>query len=81
MNNNVTKLNSADYLPREAYRRNHEVYELVCYVNCLIGCRISGNTEGEELFKSRVKQYMDNHPPTGEVKKYYDAVSMYVDSN
>jgi len=27
------KLNAPDTLPNLAYRRNHRIYELVCYVN------------------------------------------------
>lgn len=78
MNSSVTKLNAPEFLPPGAYRRNHEMYELICYVNCLIGCRLSGNSEGESVFKKRIQEYMDRHPPTGRVEKYYKIVSSYV---
>lgn len=78
MNDCVTKLNSPDYLPPGAYRRNHEMYELICYVNCLIGCRMSGNSEGEGMFEKRIKEYMDGHQPSPEMEEYYNIVSSYV---
>jgi hypothetical protein len=78
MSENIKKLNSQDYLPAGAYRRNHEMYELVCYVNCLIGCRISANAEGESVFQSRIKRYMDQHPPTAKNQKYYGLVSSLI---
>jgi len=78
MNEILKKLNSPEYLPQIAYRRNHNLYELVCYVNCLIGCRLSGNAEGQDVFKNRIKQYMDDHPPAEMFEKYYNVVSAYL---
>lgn len=72
------RLNSVDLLPAFAFRRNHEVYELVGYVNCLLGCRLAGNTQGEGVFKDRISQYMASHAPTPEISKYYQVVSSYV---
>jgi hypothetical protein len=39
---------------------------------------MSGDSEGEDVFRRRIKEYMDCHPPTGEVEKYYKVVSSYV---
>lgn len=78
MDNRVKKLNEAALLPPQAFRRNHLHYELVCYVNCLAGCRISGNTEGETLFEDRIKRFMAAHPPASDLVKYYQAVADYV---
>ena len=78
MDEGAKKLNDAAVLPPHAYRRNHALYELVCYVNCLIGCRISGNADGVALFKERAKEFMSDHPPTAEVARYYVAVTDYV---
>jgi len=78
MNDLITKLNSSHYLPQEAYRRNHELYELVCYVNCLPGCKLGWNLEGDALYTNRINEYITKHPPIGETAKYYDVVSSYV---
>ena len=74
----AARLNSADLLPAFAFRRNHEIYELVSYVNCLLGCRMAGNTEGEGIFKDRITRYMASHVPTPDVSNYYQLVSSYV---
>lgn len=79
MNAIVAKLNSTDYLPPMAFRRNNAIYELVGYVNCLIGCRISKNIEGEALFKSRIKQYLDSHPANTGCQAYYMLIAEYID--
>jgi hypothetical protein len=50
------KLNSPDILPPRAYRRNVPIYELVCYVNCFIGCRMSDNHEDAQIFRDRAKR-------------------------
>jgi hypothetical protein len=39
---------------------------------------MSGNSEGEGLFKTRIREYMDRHPPTVAVEKYYNIVSSYI---
>ena len=78
MDDRAKKLNEAALLPPHAYRRNHLHYELVCYVNCLAGCRISGNAEGEALFTDRIKRFMTAHPPTPDLIKYYQAVANYI---
>jgi hypothetical protein len=45
MNGDAKRLNDPALLPPSGYRRNHHHYELVSYVNSLVGCRISGNAE------------------------------------
>jgi hypothetical protein len=78
MDSGAEKLNEAALLPPHAYRRNHLHYELVCYVNCLAGCRISGNAEGETLFKDRIERFIAAHPATSDLIKYYEAVTDYI---
>ncbi|MDH7976070.1 hypothetical protein QH494_28155 [Sphingomonas sp. AR_OL41] len=74
------RLNDPAVLPQHAYHRNHATYELVGYVNCLVGCRISGNTEGAALFAERVDRFIAEHPRTPDVAEYYQAVINYVRS-
>lgn len=74
----LLKLNSTEYLPASAYRRNHEIYELVSYVNGLIGCQISKNREGSSLFKSRVTEFVSRHPPGPDAEKYYELINKFI---
>jgi hypothetical protein len=71
------QLNSASVLPSVAYRRNHKIYELVAYVNCLLGCRIARNPEGEELFRDRIEKYISDNPPDPRYAEYYQLVKKY----
>ncbi len=80
MEDDVVKLNDPAVLPPHAYRRNHLTYELVTYVNCLVGCRISGNLEGASLFENRIRRFMVDHPQTPDVAAYYEVVAEYVRS-
>ena len=75
---NAKKLNDPSVLPLQAYRRNHKVYELVSYVNCLVGCRISGNVEGSTLFEGRIAEFLLHNPPDPDFEAYYEAVKDYV---
>lgn len=78
MEDDAAKLNDAAVLPPHAYRRNHAIYELVSYVNCLIGCRISGNLEGASLFEDRIRRFTVDHPPSPDEAAYYEAVADYI---
>ena len=80
MSGDAKRLNDPALLPPFGYRRNHHHYELVSYVNCLIGCRISGNAEGAALFEERIKRFIADHPLTPDAARYYDAVGDYVGS-
>jgi hypothetical protein len=80
MKETAIKLNDPAVLPPHAYRRNHSAYELVGYVNCLIGCRLSGNSDGTSLFEERIERYIADHPQTPDVAGYYAAVVDYVRS-
>ena len=48
------RLNTEAVLPPLAHRRNHVVYPLVCYVNNIIGCYLSGNQIGRASCRERV---------------------------
>lgn len=72
------KLNAPGTLPKIAYRRNHRIYELVCYVNCLIGARLSDNREGAALFRERILQYLAGYTPEPEEARYCALAAEYV---
>lgn len=78
MNEDAKRLNDPSVLPPLGYRRNHPHYELVGYVNCLVGCRISDNAEGAILFGERIKRFITDHPATPDTARYYEAVEDYV---
>ena len=70
-------LNSEEVVPGTAYRRNMAIYELVCYVNCLIGCVESDRRHVMPAFIRRSRVFMDMHPsPTYE--RYYSVVRSYL---
>ena len=75
-----TQLNAEEILPGHAYRRNAGVYELVCYINCLIGADLSGRQDMIDLFADRARTYIDEHVPGPEFEKYYDTVKDYLTS-
>ena len=78
MSDLLRKLNSPEYLPPMAYRRNHAAFELVSYVNCLIGCRISSNADGEALFKERFVKFFADHGSESNTK-YASMVREYLE--
>jgi hypothetical protein len=73
------RLNSPDYLPPIAYRRNAGIYELVCYVNCLVGALISENHDAISVFSRRIDEYLEKHTPGDEFEKYVSVVTSYVE--
>ena len=72
------RLNEADVLPQSSYRRNRHEYELVCYVNNMIGCCISRNHAALGLFRSRAEKFMDDNPTKPELHGYYALVRTYL---
>lgn len=55
----IVKLNSADFLPKYAYRRDSISYEIVSLVNNLSCCYIAGNYKVSSIFVERIKNYLD----------------------
>ena len=80
MSDLLRKLNSPEYLPPMAYRRNHSTFELVSYVNCFIGCRISSNADGEALFKEGIVKFFADHDSESNTE-YALMVKKYVKSS
>ena len=74
----MRRLNASDALPPAAFRRNHAIYELVAYVNNLLGCRLAANVEGQGIFKDRIERYMAAHAPKPDEAAYYQLVSRFL---
>lgn len=71
-------LNSAAYVPPRAYRRNSNLYPLVCYVNTLVAATLSENYEVLPLFVARAAEHMAEVQPSAEAANYYALVSAYL---
>lgn len=70
-------LNSRQWLPEPAYRRNSGLYPLVCYVNTVIGASLSSNHEIAALFVARSVDYMEHVQPRVNEEPYYALVAGY----
>ena len=71
-------LNSPAYVPAGAYRRNSNLYLLVCYVNNLIGAALSENHEVIPVFVARAAEHMAQVPSSEEAAAYYALVTSYL---
>lgn len=71
------KLNTGDTVPKGGYRRNALVYPLVCYVNNITACYLSGNYKVVSVFVRRAKHFMVNNNIDYAVD-YYTIVSKYI---
>lgn len=70
-------LNSQQWLPETAYRRNSGLYPLVCYVNTVIGACLSSNHEIAALFVARAVDHMEHVQPRVNEEPYYALVAGY----
>jgi hypothetical protein len=71
-------LNSPQWLPETAYRRNTGIYRLVCYVNTVVGACLSENYRIASLFIARATEYMRDFSPHDELEeRYYALVAGY----
>mgnify|MGYP001555739885 CR=1 FL=1 len=73
------KLNSAEFTPQFAYRRNSIIYPLVCYVNNITSLFISKNYAPISTFIERAKQHIENNPSKAEWEPYYQLVENYLE--
>jgi hypothetical protein len=55
----IETINSEDVSPKMGFRRNKSIYELVCYVNNIIGCYLSKRSEPIPIFINRIRAYLD----------------------
>jgi len=72
------KLNSEECEAPRGYRRDVVVYELVCYVNNIIGCYLGRNIKPILRFIERSRLYMERVPPKENLEKYYTMVDNYL---
>lgn len=72
------KLNSPDLVDAQWYRRNHGAYELVSYVNHLIGLCVSGNFDLLPTFIDRVSHSLANEGDRYVSEAYLTLVKHYV---
>ena len=71
-------LNREEILPATGYRRNKVIFELVTYVNCLIGCVLSERRDAVPLFVRRCRAFLKDNAPAGEFDSYYASVRSYI---
>jgi hypothetical protein len=71
-------LNSEELVPPVAYRRNVVIFELVRYVNCLLGCVLSQRRDVLPVWIRRCRAFIKQHPAQADWKKYYAAVRDYI---
>jgi hypothetical protein len=71
-------LNNTACVPAKAYRRNSNLYPLVCYVNNLTGAVLSENYEVIPVFVARAAEHIAQVPPSEEASSYYALVTSYL---
>jgi hypothetical protein len=71
-------LNSEGVVPALAYRRNKVIFELVSYVNCLMGCVLSQRRDVVPLWIRRCKLFLEQNPAQPDWEKYYGVVQNYI---
>ncbi|MEK8028837.1 hypothetical protein [Pseudaquabacterium rugosum] len=73
-----SELNRADIVPRHCYRRNKVHYDLVCYINNIIGLLNSENLDVVPVFVGRALQHMNDFPAGEESATYYEHANRYL---
>jgi hypothetical protein len=73
-----TVLNSPSLVPEQCYRRNKVSYELICYVNNLMGLFLGKNYHVIPTFIARADRHMTECPPTPGSQAYYEVVEKYL---
>ena len=71
-------LNAKEFSPKKGYRRDVDIYELVCYVNNMTGCYLSGNPEPIRIFLKRASAYIDDHKKDESNRDYFELVTKYL---
>src|SRR4051812_6827421 len=71
-------LNSEELVPAMGYRRNAVIFELVSYVNCLLGCVLSQRRDVLPLWIKRCRAFLEQHPAQADSAKYYAVVQDYI---
>ena len=74
------KLNAPANIPPRGFMRNVVIYELVCYVNNIIGCYVSRNVEPIPIFIERSHIFVEkNSKDCTDYKEYIDLVLNYLE--
>lgn len=73
------QLNSSNLVDGKWYRRNHNAYEFICYVNNIVALLSSNNTENISVFIDRVLAYMDSSQRSNLSPEYIALVDRYVE--
>ncbi len=71
-------LNSEGTIPPGLYRRNTSEYQLICYINNVIGCFIAGNHSTASLFLYRARQHIERCPANSNLEGFYQEASAYL---
>lgn len=71
-------LNAPGLVQSRWYDRNHKAYELICYVNTIMGLYLSGNYEAIPAFLDRVHGYLSREDKAQVTDAYRRAVDGYV---
>ena len=71
-------LNAADVVEKGWYERSHIAYELVCYVNNVVGLRLAGNRERIPGLLDRAHGYLTRDDAARLNAPYRDAVLSYL---
>ncbi len=71
-------LNSVGLVQPRWYDRNHKAYELLCYVNTIVGLYLAENYEPIPPFLDRVYGYLSREDKAQVSEGYRQAVEAYI---
>lgn len=71
-------LNSDSEVPPRWYRRNAVEYELICYINNIIGCYLAHNYEAIPIFIQRCRRFLSRYTIKEKDIRYFEYISEYL---
>ncbi|MCI5208894.1 MAG: hypothetical protein D3910_08885 [Candidatus Electrothrix sp. ATG2] len=71
------ELNKSENIPEMGFRRNVRVYELICYINNIIGCYLGKNAETIPIFIGRSRSHMEKYPAGDSLTKEVSKNNLY----
>ncbi|WP_444900368.1 hypothetical protein ACJJIX_00055 [Microbulbifer sp. VAAC004] len=71
-------INSKGVCPKKGFRRDVAIYELVCYVNNITGCYLSGNLDPIGVFICRARDFIHDNKEDKENREYFQLVEKYL---
>lgn len=72
------RLNADGEVPPRWYRRNAVEYELICYINNIIGCYLAHNYKAIPLFIQRCKGFLNRYTVKEEDTHCFEHISEYL---